>query len=166
MTRRPLVEPDLAALADGARLRAGLHRNPTDRQGRPVSYVAVEHHPLPDRPLVSIGPDSDCWADGLLPLAEFSESIVWVKPHPGAGAARVAQVITTLKQKGARVKLLPPDRVDAVVTEARPEPAAELGLQDARAAVYQLCREIAPRSGVDPEDAIREAETYLSAAGL
>lgn len=122
MTRRPIVS--MGVPLDTARWRA--------------HHTNVEHHKLPDRPLVSIGPDSDCWAEGLLPLAELSEGIVWVKPRPGVAPDLLQRLLAALKEKGARVKLLPPDRVDAIVTEARPEPAAELGLQDARAAVYQL----------------------------
>jgi hypothetical protein len=128
--------------------------------------VVVQHQSLPDRPLVSIGPESDVWAEGLLPAVELAYGIVWLKPPPGIIPEKLQQLVAVLKEKGAHVKLLPPDRVDEVVTEARPEAAPELGLQDARETVYQLCRELAPRAGIDPEDAIREAETYLSAAGL
>ena len=134
---------------------------------RPVHRKAtVESRRLQDRPLLVLGPDDEVWADGLLPAAEIAYGIVWVKPPPGINEQKLLQLVAVIKEKGAHVKLLPADRVDAVATEARPVAVAELGLQDARETVYELCRELAPRAGVDPEDAIREAETYLSAAGL
>lgn len=134
---------------------------------RPVQRKAVvESRRLQDRPLVVLGPEDEVWADGLLPMVELASGIVWVKPPPGVDQEKLKQLVATLKEKGAHVKLLPPDRVDAVATEARPAEALELGLQDARETVYELCRELAPRAGVDPEDVVREAETYLSAAGL
>ncbi len=143
MTRRPIVPPAVGVLP-----------------------VVVQHHALPDRPLGGhrdlAGVDVH-WSVGLLPAKEMAYGIVWVKPPPDADPS---SLIALLKEKGAHVKLLPPDRVDDVVTEARPDAQPELGQQDAREVVYELCRELAPRAGVPVDDVLREVETYMSAAGL
>lgn len=130
--------------------------------------VVVQHHALEDRPLHFIGPDSAVWAEGDLSEAAIDfAGIVWVKPPADAIPQKVQDLVFELKRVGCAVKLLPPDRVDDVVTTERPDATKpELAVSDARAVVAQLCRELAPQAGVDPVDAIREAETYLSAVGL
>ncbi len=130
----------------------------------------VTRHPLPDRPLVRIGPEHPFWTRNK-PDRVFNESvlegaIVWVKPPPVPGL-RVTDAVQWLRARGAHVKLLAPDRVDDVVVEERsPDRAPELGADQAREVVYQLCRELADQAGVPREAVIEQVEPYLSQAGL
>jgi len=129
----------------------------------------IVHHPIDDRTLIRIGPEHPFWtrtnSDRVFEPDELQDAIVWLKP-PATPGLRVQDAAQWLRARGAHVKLLPADRVDDVVVDERPDRAPELGAEDARAVVYQLCRELADQAGVPREAVIEQVEPYLSQAGL
>ncbi len=137
---------------------------------RPVD--TVRHVPTDDRRLLRVGPDEIHW-DLQVPLNPehyVEDAIVWLKPPPNVDPTRLEDVIQGFKNGGAIVKLLPPDRVDAIVHSVdghskEPE-VTELGASDVREVVAQVCAELARLHGVSVDEVTREAETYLSAAGI
>lgn len=122
--------------------------------------ATVTSKPRTARPLVTIGPDAECWRSETMPENFEKGAIVRIKPPPDATDARLNAVVEQCKRQGAiAIRITPPDPGTSKATKQTAVPTVQshrrvvedlvAGMKSSdKKALEELCAEVMDEEGL------------------